>query len=298
MTPDAKHQARPVAVIDIGSNTTRLLVAEKRGEGFRELLTQRAYTRLGRGVLPDGSISERKIDQLSRTIATQLKLAAAMDAREVRAMATAATRNASNSDDIVASIERRNKIEVSVLSEEQEARLAFLGATHRLPVDPTAEVAVIDIGGGSTELAVGSLAEGVRWSTSFRVGSAGLSDQHVHSDPPSAADLADARAAVVKKLEGFAFPEVDQAIAIGGTASSLRRLTGNLLEHETMERAIRLITSNPAEHVAEEFAIDRERVEVLPAGVMIMQEISDRLSLPLRIGKGGVREGKLLKLLM
>lgn len=284
-------------MIDIGSNTTRLLVAKKRGEGFRELLTQRSYTRLGRGVKEDGSISQEKIANLSATIATQLKLAKAMDATITHAMATAAVRDAANSDEIIEHVKKANGVEIDLLSEDDEARMAFLGATHRLPSDPGDTIAVIDIGGGSTEVAVGSIDAGVKWSTSFRLGSAGLSDRHIHADPPSPAQLAAARAEVVQMFDDFPFPRADQAIAIGGTASSLRRLTGNLLEHETMERAIRLITRNRAEDVAEEFAIDLERVEVLPAGVMIMEEISDRLNLPLKVGKGGVREGKLLKLL-
>jgi exopolyphosphatase/guanosine-5'-triphosphate,3'-diphosphate pyrophosphatase len=98
-------------------------------------------------------------------------------------------------------------------------------------------------------------------------------------------------------FEEFSFPEVDLAIAIGGSSSSLRRMVGGVLEHETMERAIRLITRNAAAEVADDFGLDIERVHVLPAGIMILEDISDRIGQPLRIGKGGLREGKLLEVL-
>lgn len=287
----------PVAVIDIGSNTTRLLVAEKNGDNFRQLLSQRAFTRLGRGLKDDGSIPQKKIDELAKTVATQVKLAAVLGADDVYAMATAATRDATNGEEVVETVEGESGVHINVLDEHEEARLAFLGATHSMPQEQTETIAVIDVGGGSTEVAVGTLADGVKWSTSFRIGSGMISDQHVHNDPPSAADLDAARAAVMAMFDEFPFPKVDQAIAIGGSASSLRRMVGNTLEHETMERAIRLITRNAASEVADEFGLDIERVQVLPAGVMILEDIGDRLEKPLRIGKGGLREGKLLELL-
>lgn len=297
MASETNNGKHPAAVIDIGSNTTRLLVAERNGDSFRQLLSQRAFTRLGRGLKEDGSIPQKKIDELAKTIATQVKLAAVLGAEDVYAMATAATRDATNGEQVVEAVEDESGVHIDVLDEHEEARLAFLGATHSMPQDQTDTIAVIDVGGGSTEVAVGTLADGVKWSTSFRIGSGMISDQHVRNDPPSAADLDAARGAVTAMFDEFPFPKVDQAIAIGGSASSLRRMVGNTLEHETMERAIRLITRNAAHEVADEFGLDIERVQVLPAGVMILEDIGDRLDKPLRIGKGGLREGKLLELL-
>jgi exopolyphosphatase/guanosine-5'-triphosphate,3'-diphosphate pyrophosphatase len=285
-----------VAVIDIGSNTTRLLVAEKNGESFRQLLSQRAFTRLSRGLKEDGSISGKKIAELADTISTQVKLAKVLGANDVYAMATAATRDAPNGDELIETVQAESGVRIEVLDESEEARLAFVGATRSMQ-DLDDRVAVIDVGGGSTEVAVGTLEDGVKWSTSFRIGSGLISDEHIHSDPPGVTELDAARAAVEQMFSDFPFPEADQAIAIGGTASSLRRMVGNVLEHETMERAIRLITRNAAAEVADEFGLDIERVEVLPAGVMILEYIGDQIQQPLRIGKGGVREGKLLELL-
>lgn len=288
---------RPVAVIDIGSNTTRLLVAEGRNGGFRRLLSQRSFTRLGRGGLEDGSISSEKIEELANVVRMQRKLANVLGAKDVFAFATAATRDATNRDEVVGAVAEIGGVDVNVLEEGDEARLAFRGATHAMPSAKDASIAVIDVGGGSTEIAVGTLEGGVKWSTSFRIGSATLTDSCISDDPPTASDLDCMRSSVSALFDEFPFPSVDQAIAIGGSASSLRRMVGNTLEHETLERAIRLMTENPAECVAEEFGIEVERMQVLPAGVMIIEEVSDRMELPLRIGKGGVREGKLLELL-
>jgi exopolyphosphatase/guanosine-5'-triphosphate,3'-diphosphate pyrophosphatase len=298
MADERKHGngKHPAAIIDIGSNTTRLLVAEKNGEGFRQLLSQRSFTRLGRGLNDDGTIPQKKIDDLARTITTQKKLAKVLGADSVHAMATAATRDAPNGEELIEAVADESGVRIEVLDESEEARLAFLGATHSMQEQP-GSIAVVDVGGGSTEIAVGTLADGVKWSTSFRIGSGMITDRHIHSDPPSVDDLDAARRAISEMFEEFPFPKVDQAIAIGGSASSMRRMVGNVLEHETMERAIRLITRNDATEVAEDFGLDIERVHVLPAGVMILEDIGDRLEIPLRIGKGGLREGKLLELL-
>lgn len=285
------------AVIDIGSNTTRLLVAERSGDGLRELLSQRAFTRLSRGIKDDGSITGKKIDELAQTVATQVKLAKVLGADEPYAMATAATRDASNGEELIEAVREESGIKIDVLDEYEEARLAFMGATRALPAESPERIAVIDVGGGSTEVAIGTLSDGVKWSTSFRIGSGMVTDRYFHADPPSVDDLDAARAFVDDMFMEFTFPQVDLAIAIGGSASSLRRMVGGVLEHETMERAIRLITRNAASEMADDFGLDIERLQVLPAGIMILEDIGDRLGLPLRIGKGGLREGKLLELL-
>lgn len=287
----------PAAIIDIGSNTTRLLVAERAGDGLRELLSQRTFTRMSSGLEVDGSISRKKIAAVTDTVCTQVRLAKVMKAQSVRAVATAATRDAPNGEELIKRIHDRCELDVDLLSETDEARYAFLGATRVLPDDGGGTVAVIDVGGGSTEVAIGTLDDGVRWSTSFNIGSGVVADRCLPSDPPAAGELDDARAVVQAAFDGFTFPTPDLAIAIGGSASSLRRITGSVLEHETMERAIRTVTRNSGAEVADEFGLDIERVKLLPAGIMILEQISDQLKLALRIGKGGLREGVLIEML-
>jgi exopolyphosphatase/guanosine-5'-triphosphate,3'-diphosphate pyrophosphatase len=97
-------------------------------------------------------------------------------------------------------------------------------------------------------------------------------------------------------FEGLRPPAVSSAVAVGGTATSLRRLVGAELEHETLERGIRVLSSTPIERVAERFGLDTERVRLLPAGILVLEAISDLFGLPLRIARGGLREGLLLEL--
>ena len=183
-----------------------------------------------------------------------------------------------------------------VLSDVEEARLSFVGATRTMTTPAEGTVAVIDVGGGSSELAIGDPDGTMRWSESFRIGSGFLADSYLRSDPPSADELEKLRRHVEGTFEGLRPPAAASAVAVGGTATSLRRLVGAELEHETLERGIRVLSSTPIAQVAERFELDAERVRLLPAGILILEAISDLLGLPLRIARGGLREGILLEL--
>ncbi len=161
-------------------------------------------------------------------------------------MATAAIRQASNREELCAAIERAAGVPVEVLSGEDEARLAFVGATKTLRQAPEGEVAVVDVGGGSTEVVCGTVAGGVTWSNSFRVGSGFLADHYLHGDPPAASELDEVRAHVAGVFEGLEPPPVGVAYAVGGSATSLRRLIGAVLDHETLGRGIRVLSGGPA----------------------------------------------------
>jgi exopolyphosphatase/guanosine-5'-triphosphate,3'-diphosphate pyrophosphatase len=187
-------------------------------------------------------------------------------------------------------------MELSILSGEEEARLSFVGATRTLLERPVGTVAVVDVGGGSSEIAIGEPDGKMTWSESFRIGSGFLADSYLRSDPPSADELEKLRRHVEGTFEGLDPPAARSAVAVGGTATSLRRLVGAELEHETLERGIRVLSSTPITEVAERFELDAERVRLLPAGILILEAVSDLLSLPLRIARGGLREGILLEL--
>ena len=155
---------------------------------------------------------------------------------------------------------------------------------------------MIDVGGGSSEIAIGDPDGAMTWSESFRIGSGFLADAYLRSDPPSVDELEKLRSHVAGTFEGLRPPSAASAVAVGGTATSLRRLVGAELEHETLERGIRVLSSTPIADVAERFELDPERVRLLPAGILILEAISDLLALPLRIARGGLREGLLLEL--
>jgi exopolyphosphatase/guanosine-5'-triphosphate,3'-diphosphate pyrophosphatase len=217
-------------------------------------------------------------------------------AEHIVAVATAAIRTAGNRDALVAAVQEAGGMELSVLSGEEEARLSFVGATRTLLEAPSGTVAVIDVGGGSSEIAIGEADGEMTWSESFRIGSGFLADAYLRSDPPSVDELEKLRGHVEGTFEGLKPPPAKSAVAVGGTATSLRRLVGAELEHETLERGIRLLSSTPISEVAERFELDAERVRLLPAGILILEAISDLLGLPLRIARGGLREGILLEL--
>jgi exopolyphosphatase/guanosine-5'-triphosphate,3'-diphosphate pyrophosphatase len=229
-------------------------------------------------------------------VRTQAAVANEVGAENIVAVATAAIRTASNRDQLVSAVQEAGGMELNVLSGEEEARLSFVGATRTMLERPQGEVAVIDVGGGSSEIAIGLADGNMTWSESFRIGSGFLADSYLRSDPPSADELEKVRRHVDGTFEGLEPPPASTAVAVGGTATSLRRLVGAELAHETLERGIRVLSSTPIGEVADRFELDSERVRLLPAGILILEAISDLLGLPLRIARGGLREGILLEL--
>src|SRR3954463_10023640 len=237
------------ACIDIGTNTTRVLVAHARDGRLEEVLQQKAMTRLGRGLKTGGTLSREKIAQTAQVVAEQRAVARELGVEHVRTVATAVIRKAANRHEFCQAVGG-----VQVLDGMEEARLAFLGATRTLGSPRPGRVGVVDVGGGSTEIAVGTLRTGVEWSESFDFGSGFLADTYLHSDPPprgqpparprpgpppAVAELQAVRAHADGMLEGIAPPPVLNAVAVGGSAASLRRLVGAVLEPETLQRALR-----------------------------------------------------------
>ena len=284
------------ACIDIGSNTTRLLVADGSNGRLRELVTQRAFTRIGASLVGGATIPEEKIAETAEVVRMQAVVAREVGAEQVVAVATAAIRNAVNRDDLATAVEQAGGMSLSVLTDEEEARLAFVGATRTLLKPAEGTIAVIDVGGGSSELAIGEPDGRMAWSASFRIGSGFLADSYLRSDPPSIDELEKVRRHAVGTLEGLEPPPAESAVAVGGTATSLRRLVGAELSYETLERGIRVLSLTPIGEVARRFELDTERVRLLPAGILILEAMSDVLRLPLRIARGGLREGVVLEL--
>jgi exopolyphosphatase/guanosine-5'-triphosphate,3'-diphosphate pyrophosphatase len=157
-------------------------------------------------------------------------------------------------------------------------------------------VAVVDVGGGSTEIAVGTVAGGVEWSASFAFGSGFLADAYLNGDPPDACELSAVRTHADRALSGIDPGPVDIAIAVGGSAASLRRLVGEELDELSLSRALRVLTSGPAPDVAARFDLDAQRVRLMPAGLLALDAAAHALGRPLQIGNGGLREGVLIDL--
>jgi exopolyphosphatase / guanosine-5'-triphosphate,3'-diphosphate pyrophosphatase len=285
------------AAIDIGSNTTRVLVAEPQEGQLRKVMEQRAYTRIDKTSKRKGKIIPEKIAELADVVDTQVRLAQEMDAEAIRVVATAAIREAKNTNEVIAEITRVSGLEVDVLSEQEEGRLAFLGATKGLghPVEGT--LAVVDVGGGSSEIVFGTIDGGVHEVLSFKIGSGVLADDFLSNDPPSAGEIRKLRDHIGDFFDEVEVDQPDQAVAVGGSATSLRTLVGAVLEYETLERGVRVLASDPIIEVAKKFELDPRRVRILPAGVLLLEKLSELLGQPLQIGKGGLREGVILDLL-
>jgi exopolyphosphatase/guanosine-5'-triphosphate,3'-diphosphate pyrophosphatase len=285
------------AAIDIGSNTTRLLVAEPHDGQLKMVMQQRAYTRITKAANKKGKISAEKIAEVAEVVETQVGLAKGMGAEVIRVVATAAIREAKNRREIVDEISDHAKVDVEVLSEEDEGRLAFLGATKALGHPVEGSIAVVDVGGGSSEVVFGTTTEGAQEIRSFPIGSGMLAEDFLENDPPSASEIRQLRDHIDDFFAGVELPHPDQAVAVGGSSTSLRTLVGAVLEYETLERAVRVLASDEISHVARRFELDSRRVKILPSGVLLLEKLSEMLGQPLQIGKGGLREGIILDLI-
>src|SRR5829696_5726788 len=177
------------AAIDIGSNTTRLLVAELVNRQLKKVMEQRAYTRINKALGKKGEILPEKVEEVAEVVATQVRLARELGAESIRAVATAAVREASNGGKVARTVGETAGVEIDVLSDEEEGRLSFIGATKTLGHPVSGQVGVVDVGGGSTEVILGSTQGGAQEVRSWKVGSGVLADELLASDPPSAAEI-------------------------------------------------------------------------------------------------------------
>jgi exopolyphosphatase / guanosine-5'-triphosphate,3'-diphosphate pyrophosphatase len=283
------------ACIDIGSNTTRLLVADCDGERLVEVHQERAFTHVRRGLTSSQEIEAEKIDEVVGVVAGQLQRARELGAADVRGVATAAVRQAANREALLSALKDSCGLEVAVLSAEEEARLAFTGAARTLGYTPSGPLGVVDVGGGSCELAVGTVPAQIDWCASFPVGSGQLADECLHSDPPSAEEIGRASRRVHDVLDGVQPPPVACVVAVGGSAASLRTIAGPLLDEGTFTRVLALLSAEPAVDVARRFGLYADRVRLLPAGLLILQAAAERFGAPLEVARGGLREGLLLE---
>jgi exopolyphosphatase/guanosine-5'-triphosphate,3'-diphosphate pyrophosphatase len=284
------------ACVDIGTNTTRLLVAERTAGGFREVVAVRRFARLTADL--DGAIPPATVTRLAALVAEHVRLAREHGAGQVRAVATAAIRRAPNRDALCRAVQAAAGVPVEILTGEEEAALAFAGALASLDAPPVGLVGVIDVGGGSSELVVGTAAEGVRWSASLDVGSGVLAERHLHSDPPALHELAAVRAEIDAALAAVEAPTPDAVLAVGGSATSLASANGGELAPETIARVLAVLLDAPAAHAARTLGLHEQRVRLLPAGLLLLEAAWNALGGgPLRVAQGGLREGVVLRAL-
>jgi exopolyphosphatase/guanosine-5'-triphosphate,3'-diphosphate pyrophosphatase len=284
-----------LACIDVGSNTTRLLVAEPIPTGMRQIQNERDFTLIGKSIGADGCIPPEKVAETARVVAGQVDLAHKLGADRVRAVATAAIREAVNSQELVSAIEKDAGITLEVLAGEKGAELAFRGAC--CVAGGSGSMAVVDVGGGSTEIAIGEVGGAVHHALSLPIGSSVLAARHFASDPPTLDEVIAARADAATALERLGPHPVSRVVAVGGSASSLQRFAGSELDVSGLGAAISVLLSEHSSEIAKRYELDPERVRLLPAGLAILAEAARLFDKPLRICKGGLREGVILEMM-
>ena len=175
-----------VAVVDMGTNSTRLLVADVVDGRVRELERRSTVTRLGRGVDTSGQLAGEAIEEVCAAVAAYITIYEELQAERVRAIATSAVRDASNRGMFLAELRERFALDAEILDGAEEARLTYVGAyAERAPAEKTM---VLDIGGGSTELVIGDGSE-VGFYASLQAGTVRHTERHISHDPAEAAEL-------------------------------------------------------------------------------------------------------------
>ena len=285
-----------VGIVDVGSNTVRLLVAQVRGGELVALREERAHLFLGEDVERDGRLSGERIREAARRAGGYAASARALGARAVDVIVTAPGRQSANGDKLVKGLRKATGAPVRVLSADEEGRLAFAGAVAGARWLP-GSVAVCDVGGGSAEAVVGTVEGGPAWSRSFDIGAVRLTQRFLHDDPPGRRALAAARDEVERHLEAFTPPLPQSALATGGTARSLRKLIGWELDGEEFDAALRILGKRSSAKVAKTFGLHEHRARSLGAGVVILSCLQARLGVPLEVSRAGLREGAALALL-
>ena len=276
-----------VAVIDMGSNSTRLLVADVAAGHVRELARETRVTRLAQGVDSSGRLSDEAVDRVLGALVDYKALIDHHGAERVTAVATSAVRDADNGGDFLATLRERFGFEAQILSGDEEARLTFLGATAARPPggDPTL---VLDIGGGSTEFVIGAPGGNPGFHVSTQAGAVRQTERHVTADPPPREDL-HALAEEVSGIIAAAVPEdlrrsTGAGIAVAGTATSVaaidqeldpydpERVHGYELQLAACERVLAELAALPEDRRREVKGLHPDRAPTIVAGVTILIE--------------------------
>jgi exopolyphosphatase/guanosine-5'-triphosphate,3'-diphosphate pyrophosphatase len=282
----------PVGVIDVGSNTVRLKVARD-GE---EVFSIREMLRLGAEVEEHGLISAAKLAETAEVVRRFSDLARAEGAAELEVLITSPGRQAENGEELLELLRRAGNCRARILTSPEEGLLAFSGALSVATPPAGRLVAVVDVGGGSAQVVVGSRRRGPVWARSIDIGSQRLTSRLFGDDPPGLEALAAARAEVGRYVEDFDAPTPRTTLAVGGSARALRRLAGSRLGTEELGSVVELLATTSCERLIEKHGVDPERVRTMAAGALILSEIQLRLGTPLKVVRAGLREGALLAL--
>jgi len=272
-----------VAVVDMGTNSTRLLVGDVEDGEVKELERRSTVTRLGRGVDTSRQLATEAIEDVVSAVGEYIKLYEPLEPDVVLALATSAVRDAENSGAFIAELRERFALNARILTGEEEARLTYVGAVAgRAPSDGTL---VIDIGGGSTEIVVGSGRE-MAFHTSLQLGTVRHTERHIRNDPPTAPELEalaeDIRKQLFAELAAADFFEIHTGIAVAGTPTSLaaidqeldpydpERVHGYVLSLDAIQHMYSMLSGKSLEERLKVPGLHPGRAPTIVAGVVIL----------------------------
>ena len=285
-TTAATDTATRVGVVDLGTNSTRLLVAEVQDGRVAELERRTVVTRLGEGVEATGRLSDTAVARVCEALAVYREVLDRLRVDQVVAVATSAMRDAENGPGFRDDIQDRFGIDARTISGDEEARLTFLGATSDRQAG--ADTLVIDIGGGSTEYVTGRAGTDPGFHVSTRMGSVRHTERHLKSDPPTADEMAalaeDARAIVTENVPAGVREHVEEGIAVAGTATTLaaiaqeldpydpEKVHGYRLGRGTCERIVSQLAALTVEARRRVTGLHPDRAPSIVAGAVILLE--------------------------
>jgi exopolyphosphatase / guanosine-5'-triphosphate,3'-diphosphate pyrophosphatase len=270
----------------VGSNTIRLLVAEVAGGVVTPLDKERVRLSLGEEIERGGRVSETSIATAAKSVGKLCSMARRHGVASLDVFLTAPGRQSENAEELITAVRRAADHPVRVLSTDEEGRLAYAGAVATADIELPERIAVCDVGGASTEIAVGAPGSSPDWVASVDLGSVRLTTR---TD-----DLASARREAADAFAELEPPKVELALAVGGSARAARRLVGPWLGDAELTEALRLVETTSPRAISRRFGVDRSRARILPAGVAILAQVHELLGVPLHVCDGGIREGAVL----
>ena len=298
------------AVVDIGSNSTRLLVADVADGRVDEVDRRTRVTRLGRGVDLSGKLSDDSIEAVCETVGEYVAIYEELGADRVTAIATSAVRDAENGDAFIAELRERFGLSARIIDGGEEARLTYRGATAAKPT--TEPTLVADIGGGSTELTIGT-GDDLVFHTSLQAGVVRHTERCINSDPPTAKELdalaGDIRGILDREVAAESDAHAEAGIAVAGTPTSLaaieleldpydpERVHGHSLSLEAIQRMLSQLASAPNSERAQTVGLHPDRSPTIVAGTVILVELMRAFGLEeIQVSEHDILHGAALEL--
>jgi exopolyphosphatase/guanosine-5'-triphosphate,3'-diphosphate pyrophosphatase len=284
---------KKIAAIDIGTNSMRLLLCEYGKQGFGHKEKHLIVTRMGQGLSASGVISEDAMKRNLDALSVFKAKAELYGAQELIAIATSAVRDAENREEFVNAAKEQTGIEIKVISGDLEADLGITGVVNDY-IAESADILVIDIGGGSTELVLGGV-QGVKYSKSVNAGTVRMTERFITSHPlidhetmnlnKNLMQLFEEPISHLKKLN------IKKAVAIGGTATTIaaiyhsmciydpQKVHNTVIDFAYLQNLLEKLKNMTVEQRYEIKGLQKERADVIPAGIIIMIHIMKSLGL-------------------